>query len=130
MSKVVVPNRKIVGEILHNYGKIRQLALEVGIAYDADVRKAVSAIERILAANSRVLKDPAPLIGVARLADSSVSIAVKPWTGLADYGPAGPEINQAILENFRELGIAIPFPQREIRVLQGGAASAALRASA
>ena len=116
-SKVVIPNRKIVGEILHNYGKVRQLALAVGISYDADVRKAVSAIERILGANARVLKDPAPVIGVAKLADSSVTIAIRPWTSLGDFGPAGGEIYGAILQAFREQAIAIPFPQREVRML-------------
>jgi small conductance mechanosensitive channel len=131
LSKVVIPNRKIVGEILHNYGRIRQLALEVGVSYDTDVQKAIATIERILQANNRVLRDPAPVIGVARLADSSVAIAVRPWTSLADFGPAAAEINRAILETFRELRIAIPFPQREIRVLPGGlSAEAALRASA
>ena len=131
LSKVVIPNRKIVGEILHNYGRVRQLALEVGISYDADVQKAVGAIERILGANPRVLRDPAPLIGVSRLAASSVTIAVNPWTSLADFGAAGAEINRAILDTFRELRIAMPVPQREIRLLPGAlAADAALRASA
>ena len=131
LSKVVIPNRKIVGEILHNYGRVRQLALEVGISYDADVQKAVGAIERILGANPRVLRDPAPVIGVSRLAPSSVTIAVNPWTSLADFGAAGAEINRAILETFRELRIAMPVPQREIRLLPGAlAADAALRASA
>jgi small conductance mechanosensitive channel len=131
LSKVVIPNRKIVGEILHNYGRVRQLALEVGISYDADVQKALGTIERILGANPRVLRDPAPLVGVSRLADSSVTIAVNPWTSLADFGAAGAEINRAILETFRELRIAIPAPQREIRLLPGAlTADAALRASA
>jgi small conductance mechanosensitive channel len=131
LSKVVIPNRKIVGEILHNCGRIRQLALEVGISYDADVQKALGTIERILGANPRVLRDPAPLVGVSRLADSSVTIAVNPWTSLADFGAAGAEINRAILETFRELRIAIPAPQREIRLLPAGlTADAALRASA
>jgi small conductance mechanosensitive channel len=131
LSKVVIPNRKIVGEILHNYGRTRQLALEVGVAYDTDLEKALATIHRILQANARVLRDPAPVVGVARLADSSVAIAVRPWTSLADFNPAAAEINRAILEAFRELRISIPFPQREIRVLPGGlSAEAALRASA
>ena len=131
LSKVVIPNRKIVGEILHNYGRVRQLALEVGIAYDADVQKALGTIERILGANPRVLRDPAPVVGVSRLAASSVTIAVNPWTSLADFGAAGAEINRAIVETFRELRIAIPAPQREIRLLPAGlTADAALRASA
>jgi small conductance mechanosensitive channel len=134
LSKVVIPNRKIVGEILHNYGRIRQLALEVGVAGDADVKQALAAVDAVLRANPRVLKDPAPVVGVASLAGSSPTIAIRPWTSLADYGPAGGEINQAVLEAFRTRDIAMPTPQREIRMLRGRgdgpAAEAGLRASA
>ena len=55
------------------------------------------------------------------LADSSVNIAVKPWVGVQDYGPAGGEINKSILEAFREHGIVVPYPQREVRLLQDAA---------
>jgi len=118
-SKVVIPNRKIVGEILHNYGKIRQLPLAVGVAYDTDIAVALAAIDGVLRANPRVLQEPAPVVGVSQLADSSVNIAVMPWVTVPDFVPAGAEINRAILETFRTQGIAIPFPQREIRMLGG-----------
>jgi small conductance mechanosensitive channel len=117
LSKVVIPNRKIVGEILHNYGRVRQLALEVGVSYDADVEKALRTISAVLGANARVLQEPAPAVGVVRLADSSVTIAIGPWVSLADYAAAMSEINRALLAAFREGGIAIPCPQREIRLL-------------
>lgn len=116
-SKVVIPNRKIVGEILHNYGRIRQLAISVGVSYQTDVNAALGIIENLLHANPRVLRDPAPLFGVAQLAESSVTISVSPWVAVPDYGPAGAELNQAILETFRAQGIAMPFPQREVRML-------------
>jgi small conductance mechanosensitive channel len=124
MSRVVSPNRKIVGEVLHNYGLIRQLDLSVGVAYGSDVNAAIAAVRNILANNPRVLKDPAPGVGVSALGESSVTIAIRPWTSLVDFGPAGGEINHAILEEFRGRGIEIPFPQREIRVLQGGSLAA------
>ena len=116
-SKVVVPNRKIVGEILHNYHTIRQLAIEVGVSYKTDVVAAVEAVREVLDANPRVLKDPAPAVGIARLRDSCVVLAVGPWVQASDYGAAGGEINQAILEAFRARDIVIPAPQREIRVV-------------
>lgn len=116
-SKVVIPNRKIVGEILHNCGQIRRLALTVGIAYDSDVTSALRMIDEILRANPRVLQSPAPVVGVARLADSSVSIGINPWVSVPDYEAATSEINQAVLETFRSRNIAIPFPQREVRVI-------------
>ncbi|MGA7179685.1 MAG: mechanosensitive ion channel family protein [Thiobacillaceae bacterium] len=117
LSRVLIPNRKIAGEILHNYGEIRQMSLSVGVAYDTDLNRVLNAIDEILRANPRVLQDPRPLIQVSTLADSSVHIGVKPWVKVADYALSIGEINKAILETFRGQGIMIPFPQREIRLL-------------
>ncbi len=121
MSHVVVPNRKIVGEILHNYGHIRQLDVTVGVAYATDLNRAVAAINEVLRANPRVLPEPAAVVGVTQLADCSINIAVKPWVKVPDYVAAIATINQAIVEKFREAKIEIPIPQREIRILSGAA---------
>jgi small conductance mechanosensitive channel len=120
-SMVVIPNRKIVGEILHNYGRIRQLNLAVDVALGTDVNLALGAMDEILRANPRVLRDPAPVIGVARLANASVSLNVNPWVNVPDYAAAVNEINQAILAAFRARGIVMPVPQREVRMLEGKA---------
>lgn len=116
-SRVVVPNRKIVGEILHNYGMIRQLNLSVGVAYDADIKAALATINAILGQNPKVLKEPAPVVGVSRLAESSVTISVMPWSGVPDYFSVQTEVNQAIIEQFSQKGISIPFPQQEVRLI-------------
>jgi small conductance mechanosensitive channel len=120
LSKVVIPNRKIVGEILHNYGRIRQLNVVVGASYGTDVNAALSAINEILQSNPRVLRDPAAGIAITRLADSSVTISVNPWVNVPDYVAAVGEINQAILETFKARNIAIAFPKREVRILGSG----------
>jgi small conductance mechanosensitive channel len=120
-SRVVIPNRKIVGEILHNYGKIRQVDVTVGVAYDTDLNQALTLIQEVLRENKRVLQDVTPVIGVRQLADSSINIAVKPWVSVQDFGPAGGEVNKSVLEAFRDHGIVIPYPQREVRVLQAAA---------
>jgi len=117
LSRVVIPNRKIAGEILHNYGKLRQVDVEVGVAYDTDINSALRAIDEVLRANPRVLQDPKPVVGVAQLAASRVAIAVKPWVNVPDFAPAGAEVSKAILEAFRNRDIVIPFPQREVRML-------------
>src|SRR5512135_420349 len=117
-SRVVVPNRKIVGEILHNYGKIRQMNLSVGVAYDADIKLAIATSKAILDQNPKVLKEPAPIVGVSRLADSSVVISVMPWVAVPDYFVAQTEVNQAIIERFAQKGISIPFPQHEVRIIR------------
>ena len=116
-SQVIVPNRKIVGEILHNYGHIRQLDLSVGVAYNTNISGALVIARGVLTRNARVLKEPAPVVGVTMLADSSINIAIKPWTAVADYGAAQAEIYQDIVEQFRANKINIPFPQREVRML-------------
>lgn len=116
-SRVVIPNRKIVGEIMHNYGKIRQLDLNVDVAYNANLDKALAIVRDILATNSRVLKEPAAVVGINALEPSSINISVKPWVAVPDFGPAQLEIYQAIVERFRTDKIEIPFPQREVRLL-------------
>ena len=117
LSRVIVPNRKIVGEILHNYGSTRQLDITVAVAYETDLSQAFRVIQQILDANPHVLKQPPAVIGVSNLGEYAVMISVKPWAKLADFGPAQIELNQAILERFRENKIEIPIPQRQIRVL-------------
>ena len=121
-SIVVVPNRKIVGEILHNYGSIRQLDLTVGVAYASDLKAALAAIHEVLAATPHVLREPAPLVGVTAVADSAVNIAIRPWVNVPDYAAAAAAINQGVVEKLRDRRIEIPFPQREIRILPGAAA--------
>ena len=120
-SRVIVPNRKIVGEILHNYGTIRQVDMSVGVAYDTNIPEAVAVVRDVLKRNSRVLKELAPGVGVNMLGDSSINIAIRPWVAVPDYGAAQAEIYQALLEEFRARNIQVPFPQREIRILNGAA---------
>jgi small conductance mechanosensitive channel len=116
-SRVVIPNRKIVGEILHNYGQIRQVDVAVGVAYGTDLDAALATVDEVLKANARVLKDPAPVIQTSRLGDSSIEIAIKPWVGVPDFGAATGEINKAVVESFQRKSIVIPFPQREVRLI-------------
>ena len=117
LSRVVIPNRKIIGDILHNYGSVRQLDLSVGVAYGTNLNDATAIVRRVLAANPRVLKDPTPIVGVTLLADSSINIAIRPWTKVDDYIPAQVEINQAVAEQLRAANVSIPFPQCEVRML-------------
>src|SRR5689334_20405320 len=109
LSRVVIPNRKIVGEILHNYGSIRQVQIMVGVAYETELSHALGVISEVLQLNPRVLKEPAPVIQIAMLADSSVNIAVRPWTNVNDYIAVTGEVNRSILESFRGRNIVIPF---------------------
>jgi small conductance mechanosensitive channel len=117
LSHVVVPNRKIVGEILHNYGKIRQLNLSVGVGYGSNLPEVLALVREVLERNPRVLKNPAPFVTVSTLGGSSIELAICPWTSVADYGAAQMEIYQSVVDQFRQRKIEIPYPQHEVRLL-------------
>lgn len=116
-SRVVIPNRKIVGEILHNYGRIRQLDMTVGVAYDTDLNTPLALIQQVLAANPRVLKEPAAVVQAVKFGDSSVGLAVRPWVAAQDQVAASGEICAAVLESLRAGGVVMPPPQREVRLI-------------
>jgi small conductance mechanosensitive channel len=116
-SVVIVPNRKIVGEILHNYGHIRQLDINVAIARADDLERALTAIAEVVKANLRVLEQPVAFIGVRNLTDASIGVAVKPWVKAPDYGSVGAEINRAIIDKIRAAGVDYPPSERKIRIV-------------
>ncbi len=118
-SRVVIPNRKIVGEILHNFGTVRQLELSVNVAYDTDLGAALALVGEILQGHPKVLQDPAPMIRTAALGDWAVRIAVNPWVRTTDFLPAASEINRQLLEAFRSRGIVVPRPQSDVRLVGG-----------
>lgn len=120
LSLVVIPNRKIAGEILHNYGEIRQLSLAVNVAYGTDIDAAILAVRDVLDANPRVLRDPAPVVAAAALGDYAITIAIKPWVAVQDFGAASGEINPAVVEAFRLRGVRIPV--LELRAAVAGPA--------
>jgi small conductance mechanosensitive channel len=129
-SRVVVPNRKVVGEILHNYGQIRQLDVKVGVAYEADLTQAMAAIRELVVANPRVLRDPEPVVQIVALADSMVQIALKPWVAVGDFASAGGELSLAVVQTCRERGIEIPYPHRQVQLLGTPGANADQSAAA
>ncbi len=117
MSHVIVPNRKVVGEILHNYGKIRQLDMSVGIAYGTDLTLARTLVENVLQQNPRVLKEPAPVFGIASLGDSFITLAIKPWVSVDDFTVAQAEVYRSLLESFQQNKIEIPGPRQAVRLI-------------
>jgi small conductance mechanosensitive channel len=117
LSRVVVPNRKVVGEILHNYGRIRQLEVTIGVAYDSDIATVLELIRAALQANPRVLREPQAVVQPMQFGNSSVSIAVRPWVAVQDQVAATGEIHAAVLAALRAYGVVIPPPQREVRLI-------------
>jgi small conductance mechanosensitive channel len=117
-SRVVIPNRKIVGEILHNYGVIRQLALSVQVGYGSDLGQVLEAAREVVDGNARVLRDLPPVIGVNALGEGGVTVNVSPWVAVTDFIPARAELYQALVEALRtrhiDLGVL-----REVRLVPG-----------
>ena len=116
-SRVVIPNRRIVGEILHNHGTMRQLHLTIAVPHGANLVEVLAAAGDIVNANARVLKDPPPVIGVAQIAESSIKIAAEPWVRVVDVGPAETEIYSALVEEFRARQIDLGLPRQEVRLV-------------
>ena len=117
-KKVIVPNSAVGGGAITNYSAndTRRIDFVFGIGYNDDIKLAKETLESILAADSRVLSDPAPTIGVCELADSSVNIACRPWVKTADYWGAYFDIMEAVKVTFDEKGISIPFPQQDVHM--------------
>ncbi|MDX1952819.1 MAG: mechanosensitive ion channel family protein [Verrucomicrobiota bacterium] len=116
-SVVVIPNRKIIGEILHNYGMTRQVAIELGVAYNTDINHAIEVITSTVKANAKVLKEHDPAVFISTLADSSMVISVRAWCALSNFPATRAELMREIVTALKQHNIQIPFPQREIRIL-------------
>ena len=115
-KEVIVPNGQIFGGTITNYSKreTRRVDMVFGIGYGDDIRKAKEIITGIIEADERILKDPAPLVAVGELADSSVNFNVRPWVKSGDYWGVYFDLNERIKNAFDENGISIPFPQMDV----------------
>jgi small conductance mechanosensitive channel len=114
--RLLVPNRKIWGEVIENRSAeaVRRVEIKVRIGYAEDVDRALEIIRDLLTNNERVLSKPEPLIFVSDLADSWIKIDVRPWTRNADWWPLLTELPRLVRLRFAEEGIEIPLPQTEI----------------
>ncbi|WP_290699151.1 mechanosensitive ion channel domain-containing protein [Amphritea sp.] len=111
---VTIPNKHIVGEVLVNSFENTIVEASIGISYAADPDKAIGLIKALLETNSAVVQDPAPQVGIAGFGDSSVEIAYRYWVPSKRLFELQFQVNSAIYSAFRETGIEIPFPQREV----------------
>lgn len=115
---IYIPNNSIATAIIDNYSTsdTRRVDWTIGISYGDDVDTARAAILAILAADSRVLGDPAPVVWVAALADSSVNLSARAWVKNADYWNVFFENNEKFYKQLPEKGINFPFPQMDVHV--------------
>jgi small conductance mechanosensitive channel len=127
--KIIVPNSDVAGGTITNYSAYdrRRNDLAIGISYDDDIGKAMAVIQQILDADSRVHDDPAPVIAVAELGDSSVNLVVRPWCTASHYWDLRFDLQRKIKEDLESAGCSIPYPQRDLHVIttNGSGASVA-----
>ncbi len=117
LSHVVIPNRKIVGEILHNYGSMRQLEIVISVSSNANLSEAIAAIETVIRDNPRCLREPKAATAISGFANGTICITARPWVDIADYAAAGGELRKAIVETFRAKNIVAPPPRMDVRVI-------------
>ncbi len=123
---IVIPNTSVWGSTIKNYAAqaTRRLDLVVGISYSDDIGTAMDTINRVLQADARVLPDPAPLVAVNELGDSSVNLVVQPWCKREDYWPLRWDLTRTLKEELERAGCSIPFPQRDVHLHQVAASAA------
>ena len=112
-KKIVVPNKSVWGGPIVNYSAMatRRVDVQVGIAYGEDIERALDVIRETVLSVPGVLKTPAPTIAVGALAESQVTINVRPWAKNADYWSVYFETLKAVKDELGRAGIEIPFPQ-------------------
>ncbi len=115
---IIVPNSNIIGNNIVNYSAkdTRRIDLTVGIGYDDDIKLAKETLNEIINKDQRILHDPAPMIVVSELGDSSVNFAVRPWVKASDYWDVYFDLLEKIKLTFDEKGIGIPYPQMDVHV--------------
>ena len=115
---VIIPNSNITSGPITNVSAkdTRRVDLVYGVGYSDDIDKVKEVLADILAKDSRVLKDPAPTIGLLELADSSVNFAVRPWVKSEDYWNFYFDTNEVVKKRFDSEGISFPFPQRDVHM--------------
>ena len=119
-KQVIVPNSSLTGGNIINYtvrGKLR-VDTTIGVAYEADIDQVRQVISEVLESDPLVLKEPSPTIAVMELGDSSVNFAVRPWAKPEDYWSVYFNVHENVKKRLDAAGISIPFPQRDVHLIQ------------
>lgn len=117
-KEIIVPNGNIYSGNITNFSAkpTRRVDMVVGIGYDSDLKQAKQLLEEMVAADERILAEPAPQVAVSELADSSVNFVVRPWVKSADYWGVLFDFTEAVKVKFDEAGISIPYPQMDVHL--------------
>ena len=117
--KITIPNKQIVGEIIHNSFKYKIVENRIGVSYSDDPEMAIQVIQKTIAGFSEVAETPKPQVGLQEFGDSSLNIGCRYWIPTAKYFQTLCAINLAIHKALAKANLTMPFPQREVRILSG-----------
>jgi small conductance mechanosensitive channel len=122
--EAIIPNGKVGSDAILNYNRrgTRRFDLQIGIGYKDDIGAAMAEIKRLFDEDKRILKDPAPGVWTSGLGESSVDLLIRGWTTADDFWQTKADFLKTIKDHFDKVGITIPFPQRELTVIQGALA--------
>ncbi len=122
-KKIIVPNGGVISGNITNYSAndTRRVDLVFGIGYSDDIDAAKAVLESVVAAEAKILADPAPTVAVVELADSSVNLICRPWVNTADYWDVYFNVTESVKKALDARGISIPFPQRDLHLHNAGA---------
>lgn len=115
--EIMIPNKHIVGEVLHNSKQDSMLTVSVGISYDHNPNEVVELIAKELSGLAFVSKDKQPIVGIDEFADSSINIAIRFWTPTTELYQSKFAANKAIFDLLQLHQITIPYPQREVKLI-------------
>ena len=115
--RIQIPNRLVVGEIMHNSKEEKLVELSVGVAYKSDPHQVIAIVAEALKTLEGINTNRAPLIGINEFADSSINIGVRFLVPTYRYFEFKYQANLAIYDAFKQQGIVIPFPQREVSLI-------------
>ena len=118
--RIIIPNSQITTNKITNFTAIdkRRIDLVFGISYDDDIKKAKDVLQRIVTSDSRILKDPPPVVAVTELGDNSVNIVCRPWVKPSDYWDVHFDTVEKAKLELEANGITIPYPQRDIHMYE------------
>lgn len=115
---IIIPNSPIATGSMINYSaqSTRRVDFTFGIGYGDDIDKARNIILGLIENDSRIMKDPAPMVKVAELGDSSVNLVTRVWVETAEYWNVFFDLNENVKKSFDRDGVSIPFPQRDVHI--------------
>lgn len=116
--EITIPNKHIVGEIISN-SHMDTLAEEtVGISYDNNPEEAIEVIIKAIESVKNVSQARKPQVGIEDFADSSINIGIRFWAPTNSYFETRYDVNASIYKSLKDAKITIPYPQREVRILE------------